>query len=170
MILHGHTPRDLLAFTIISIPKDMIASLCTSDNYRGILCSMLFVRCLIMYLCDDILYTAEMQFGFKQKHSTVVCSLIYKEVVSNYVQNGNNVYSCLLDASKACGRIHFGKLLAILIERNVSFCSYVLYWMRTHDSSLVCHEICVSKYFPVSNGVKQGGVLTPTLFSLSIYI
>ena len=36
MIVHGHTPKDLLASTIISIPKDMRASLCKSDNYRGI--------------------------------------------------------------------------------------------------------------------------------------
>ena len=52
-IVHGHTPKDLLAFTIISIPKDMRVSLCKSDNYRGI--SLQFVRCLIMLLCDEFL-------------------------------------------------------------------------------------------------------------------
>ena len=36
MILHGHTPRDLLASTTKYITKDMRASLCKSDNYRGI--------------------------------------------------------------------------------------------------------------------------------------
>ena len=36
MIVHGHIPKDLLVSTIISIPKDMRASLCKSDNYRGI--------------------------------------------------------------------------------------------------------------------------------------
>ena len=45
-----------------------------------------------MYLCDEFLYTSEMQFGFEQNHSTVLCSLMYKEVVSNYLQNGSNVY------------------------------------------------------------------------------
>ena len=29
-------PKDQLASTIIYIPKDMRASLCTSDNYRGV--------------------------------------------------------------------------------------------------------------------------------------
>ena len=37
----GHTPRDLLASTIISIPTDMRASLCRSNNYKGIF----FVQC-----------------------------------------------------------------------------------------------------------------------------
>ena len=36
-----------------------------------------------------------MQFEFKQNHSTVLCSLVYTEVVSNYLQNGSNVYSCI---------------------------------------------------------------------------
>ena len=63
-----------------------------------------------------------MQLGFKQHHSTVLCSLMYKDVVSNYLQNGNNVYSCLLDASKAFDRIHIEKLFAILIDSNVHLC------------------------------------------------
>ena len=94
----------------------MTASLCKSDNYRGI--SLFNAICkvfdyVIMYLCADLLYTSEMQFEFKRNHCTVVCSLMYKEVVSNYLQNRSNVYSCLLDASKAFDRIHFGKLFAI---------------------------------------------------------
>ena len=49
------------------------------------------------------------------------------------------------------------------------YVSYVLYWILTQDSSLVCHGIIVfSKYVSVSNGVKQGGVLSPTLFSIYI--
>ena len=174
MIVHGHTPKDLLASTIISIPKDMRASLCKSDHYRGI--SLFNAICkvfdyVIMHLCDEFLYASEMQFGFKQNHSTVLCSLMYKEVVSNYFQNGSNVYSCVLDASKAFDRIHFGKLFAILIERNVP-----LYFIRlildayTRQQSRVSWKNCFSKYFSVSNGVKQGGVLSPTYRQVIIKI
>ena len=86
-----------------------------------------------------------MQFGYKQNHSTVLCSLIYKEVVSNYLQNGNNVYSCLLDASKAFDRIDFRKVFAIYIERHVPFCFIRLYLMRTQCRSIVCHGLCVQR-------------------------
>ena len=41
-----------------------------------------------------------MQFGYKKGHSTTVCTLVYKEVISHYVNNNTSVYSCLLDASK----------------------------------------------------------------------
>ena len=55
MMVHGHT-RDLLASTIIYIPKDMRTSLCKSDNYRGIsLLNAIFkvFDYVIMYLSDD---------------------------------------------------------------------------------------------------------------------
>ena len=62
-----------------------------------------------------------MQFGFKRNHSTVLCSAIYIEISNNYVNEGSDVYnSCLIDASKAFDRVHWGRLLKILIERNVS--------------------------------------------------
>ena len=44
-----------------------------------------------------------MQFGFKNM-STTMCSLIYKEVIGHYLTNGSNVYSCLLDITKAFDR------------------------------------------------------------------
>ena len=107
-----------------------------------------------------------MQFGFKQNHSTVLCSLIYREVVSNYLQNGSNVNSCLLDASNAFDRIHFGKLVYILIKRNAHFCFIRLILdAYTGQQSRVSWNTCVSEYFPVCNEMKQGGVLVPTLFS-----
>ena len=123
-----------------------------------------YLQCFIMYLYDDFLYTSEMQFGFKQNHSTVLCSLMYKEVVSNYFQNGSNVYSCLLDASKAFDCIHFGKLFAILIERKIPLCCIRLILDDyTRQQSRVSWNNRFSKYLSVSNGEKQGGILSPTL-------
>ena len=94
-------------------------------------------------------------------HSTVLCSQIHKEVVSNY--------NFILDASQAFDRIHFGKLLATLIERNVPFCFICLILdTYTRQQSRVSWDNCVLKYFYISNGVEQGGVLSPTLFSIYI--
>ena len=45
--------------------------------------------------------------------------MVYLENMQYYRQHGSQVYSCLLDASKAFDRIHYGKLLNILISRKL---------------------------------------------------
>ena len=88
MLVHGYTPDDLLKSSIISIPKDNTASLKSSDNYRGIplfniICKLFDNVILLLY--GNELQSSDMQFGFKQGHSTTLCSLIYKEVVNHYL-------------------------------------------------------------------------------------
>ena len=58
------------------------------------------------FLYGNYLSTADMQFGYKKGHSTTMCTLIYKEIINQYINNGSDVYSCLLDASKAFDRVN----------------------------------------------------------------
>ncbi len=67
----------------------------------------------------DKLQTSDMQFAFKDKHSTVMCSLVVKEVVCYYVTNKSDVYSCCVDATKAFDRVKHDKLFELLIERKI---------------------------------------------------
>ena len=61
---------------------------------------------VIINLYDKQLKTSDMQFGFKSNHSTTMCSAIYMEIINQYKMKGSNVYSCMLDASKAFDRVH----------------------------------------------------------------
>ena len=65
----------------------------------------------MFFLFGSQLEASDMQFGFKRAHSTVMCSLILKEIVDHYLHHSNNVCSCLLDSSKAFDRVHYGRLL-----------------------------------------------------------
>ena len=162
MLTHGYTPDDLLLSTIISIPKDSRGSMSSSDNYRGISMSNSLCKLfdyIFIELNVDSLKTGDMQFGFKRNHSTVLCSAIYIETINLYsVNEGSNVYSCLIDASKAFDTVHWGRLFKILIERNVS-----TLFIRLLLDSYIRQKSCMgwgvfkSKYFSLSNGVKQGG-------------
>ncbi len=122
MSVHGHTANDLLYSNIVSIPKNLRASLSSSDNYRDIalccsLCKVLDLVILEQY--GQYLNTSDLQFGFKQGHSTTPSTVIYMETVNYFVQRHCDVFSCLLDASKAFNKVHYGKLFKLLIKRNV---------------------------------------------------
>ena len=71
-----------------------------------------------LFLHGNYLNTSDMQFGNTKGHSTTICTLIYKEIINLYINNGSDVYSCLLDASKAFDRVHHGKLFRILVSEN----------------------------------------------------
>ena len=114
IIYHGHYPDNLLKSTIISIPKDAKASLSNVDNYRGISLSNSINKVfdyVIIELYQNTLMSSDMQFAYKSQHSTALCSVVYFETLQYYKQNGSQVYSCLLDASKAFDRIHYGNYL-----------------------------------------------------------
>ena len=87
MIRLGYNPRELLLLWIISIPKDMKSSLRYSNNYRSI--SLFNAICkvydhAIIFLCYNKFITSDMQFGFKANHSTVMCSLVFHEIINHY--------------------------------------------------------------------------------------
>ena len=48
-----------------------------------------------------------------------MCTLTYKEIINQYINNDSDVYSCLLDPSKAFDRVHYGKLFRILLKKKL---------------------------------------------------
>ena len=119
-----------------------------------------------MHTCNDYLYTSDMQFGFNPQHSTTMCSLVYHEIIHHYMSNNNNVYSCLLDATKAYDKVNYGKLFHMLWNRKISLCIIRLL-MESFERQMtrVMWNSHVSDYF-ISNGVKQGGVISAVMFNL----
>ena len=157
---------------IISIPKDNRGSMNSSDNYRGISLSNSICKLYDYVFIDlnmDYLKTDDMQFGFKNNHSTVLCTAVYIETINHYMNEGSDVYSCLIDASKAFDRVHWGEHFSILIEKKLSYI-----FLRLVFDSYIRQKACVawgafrSQYFLFKNGVKQGGVLFPIFFTIYI--
>ena len=170
MLIHCYNAIDSVLSSIISTPKDIRSSLGICDNYRGFslfngICTLF--NYVIIHTCNDYLYTSDMQFGFKPQRSTTMCSLVYHEIINHYMSNNSNVYSCLLDASKAFDKVHYGKLFNILLNRKVPFCIIRLL-MDSFERQMarVMWNFHVSDYFSISNGVKQGVVISPVMFNL----
>ena len=113
------------------------------------------------------LITSDNQFGFKREHGTDLCIFTVKSVIKYYYLHNSPVYTCFLDASKAYDRVNHWTLFRKLPYRSIHILivRMLMYWYTKQ-------ELCIrwgaemSPYFTIFNGVRQGGILSPSLFAV----
>jgi hypothetical protein len=172
IVVHGDIPDSFLRSSIIPIPKGKRGTSSASTNFRGITLSSIYGKIfdnIVLFRYGDRLSSSELQFGFKSKSSTNLCTMVLKESISYYSHHQSTVFCTFLDASKAFDRVRYCKLFRLLVDRQVPalivrvlMTFYVGNFVRVQWSGIV------SDYFLAGNGVKQGGVLSPVLFCLYI--
>ena len=84
MLCHGYVPTSVLHAAVIPIPKNAKLNLSSTQNYRAIALSSIFRKILdtiIMSLQSEYLMTSELQFGFKEHYSPIICSTLLVETV-----------------------------------------------------------------------------------------
>ena len=116
--------------------------------------------------------TDDHQFGFKSQHATHMCIFTVKSVIKYYTKQNSSVFTCFLDAAKAFDRVSHWTLFSKLIQRNIPLVivRIISFWYQTQTMCIKLGKFN-SMYFKVSNGVRQGGVLSPKLFAiLMIYL
>ena len=168
MLRHGCSPDGMLMGTMVPLPKGRWNVYSDSKNYRALTISSLLGKILdniILNMESTKLCTNDLQFSFKANCSTTMCTTMIRETISYFVNKDSNVYGLVLDATKAFDRINYCKLFRILLERNVNplICRLLLN-MYTNQKLRVKWANEFSSEFSVTNGVKQGGVISPLLF------
>ena len=113
------------------------------------------------------LITDDLQFGFKENSSTIICTQLLIETIEYYNSNNTDCFMLLLDASKAFDRIEYSTLFNNLRNRNMCPVTLRLIMnMYISQKMQVRFSNVLSSQFTVGNGVKQGGVLSPILFTV----
>ena len=169
----GITDFKFNSSILVPLVKDNSKSASISSNYRAIslnpILNKLFEYVLMEILQNLKIKTDSAQFGFKSNVSTTMCSFAVRETIDYYKSNDSNVYAAFLDASKAFDLIKHSKMFECLLNTNL--CPSILRiiaMMYLVGNCRVQWNNDKSRSFDLKNGVKQGGVLSPFLFSIYI--
>ena len=170
-IAHGFLPSSFMSVLIKPIYKKK-GSVRDIDCYRPIALANCISKLFEAILRDKLyryLFSSSNQFGYKKKSNTDTCLYVFKEIIDVYDKCDSNLYCCFLDASKAYDRISHKTLFNQLIKRNVPiiFVRIIAYWYKFQQLYIKWGNT-TSTSFSVSNGVRQGSVLSPYLFCVYV--
>ena len=97
-----------------------------------------------------------------------MCIYVLKEVIDRH----RSLYGYMfLDVSKAFDRVKHSILFQKLIDRGVPgyIVRLLIYWY-SNQTMCIRWSGKLLEHFGVTNGVRQGGILSPHLFNIYIYV
>ena len=109
------------------------------------------------------------QQGFQKELGCLTASFNIHETIFHNLELGSNVYVCFLDTSKAFDTVWRPGLMIKLHELGITgkLWSIINQCHQNTESAIIVNQI-QSEWFPVLQGVRQGGVLSTFLYLLFI--
>ncbi|BHF65014.1 hypothetical protein SprV_0200802300 [Sparganum proliferum] len=168
----GEVPQDFKDATIVHLYKRKgNRQLC--DNHRGIpllnIAGKIFARMLLNrlnnHLEQDLLL--ESQCGFRRHRGTTDMIFAARQLQKKCQEMRTHLYSTFVDLTKALDTVNREGLWKIMQKFSCPE-RFIEMVRQLHDGTIarITDNGAVSEAFAVTNGVKQGCVLVPTLFSL----
>ena len=157
---------------ITPIVKNRLGNLSSSDNYRPIMDSSVFLKlfeyCLKLKIEPFILLN-DRQHGFRKSYSTATACFILKETIMNYTNSNSDVYGCFLDISKAFDSVDHHIMINQLYKLGIPACivNIIDFWYANQIVNVRFMNV-LSNDWRIGNGVRQGGVLSGLLFNVYI--
>ena len=160
--------------TIFPIYKGKGKDPLSTKSYRGITLTSVLAKTLEYVLLDRILPTLSdrnipqlTQTAYQKGVSCAEAIFACQEVISKVTREGDSVYSCFYDLASAFDTVEYPVLLESMHNAGISGKAWRLIkqWY-TNSQSCVRIQGSTSTPFSLHRGVRQGSVLSPTLFLL----
>jgi len=168
----GTVPQDLRDAVIVSLYKNK-GEKSDCSNYRGItllsIAGKILARLLLNRLIPTIAEenTPESQCGFRANRGTTDMVFVLRQIQEKCREQNMGLYAAFIDLTKAFDTVSRDGLWKIL-QRLGCPPKFLTIIRQLHEGQMgqVKHNGSLSASFPITNGVKQGCVLAPTLFSI----
>ena len=166
----GVIPTDLKQSIFITLPKKSKAQSCT--EYRTISLMSHVTKLLLKVIEQRIVKkidneVSRLQSGFRTGSGTREGIFNLRTVCKQAIDLGKDVYICFIDYTKAFDRVKHSKIIECLSEIGIDDKDLQIitkmYWEQT---AVVRTEHDITEEFQVKKGVRQGCVLSPSLFNL----
>ena len=166
--------RILLLSTLIPIIKDKLGDASVSGNYRSIAISSFILKLfdwVTIILCNDSLHLDALQFGYQSGCSPTMCTWAVVESIDYFLRNGSDVYTCMMDMSKAFDHVNHSLLFEKLFNRGMPsiFIRFLIATYRKQTANVKWNGE-LSNEFQLCNGVKQGAVLSAILYCVCVFL
>ena len=170
-----HVPPAFSLGIIIPITKHV--SNCNGDRfseYRRITISPVLSKVFELCILENIkqfLVTSDLQLGFKKGLGCNHAIYTVREVVNYFTTNNSTVNLCAIDLTKAFDRVNYFLLFSKLMDRNIPH-NVIVLLLRWYSNStaMVRWKALMSSAVPISAGVCQGGVLSPSICLLPLWM
>ena len=164
-VFHGTVTREILCCAFLPLFKGGLKNPAKFESYRAIAGASQILKIfeyVILILWGDKMCTDSMQFGFKKETSTTQCSWLVLEVAQWFYQRGGMVHAAFLDLKMAFDKCLFSNLFIKLREKGIpSIIVRVLCFAYQEQKAWVRLGCRNSSTFDISNGTRQGSVLSP---------
>ena len=166
MLSSGLVPDKFNTSVLIPIPKGNKLSM--PSDYRPIsistpLCTLF--ELLIRKSMPFLEYLHPNQFGYKKETSCKSAYFVVNETLNHYKDSNSNCHAVSLDAAKAFDKLWRDGLFFKLIPWTEPGIWRLLYRYYNESFVMVILDDFKSDVFKISEGVKQGGILSSFLFN-----
>ena len=168
-LVHGTVTLSILSCAFLPLYKGGHKKPEQFTSYRAIAGASQLLKLwdyVVLELWGGHLSTDSMQFGFKKKMSTAHCSWLVIEVCGYFLRRGSSVYVALMDCSMAFDKCLFSKLFQKLSSKLPFIVVRALLWVYQEQSGCVKLGGRRSETFTLTNGTRQGSVLSPALWCI----
>jgi Reverse transcriptase (RNA-dependent DNA polymerase) len=155
--LHGVLPYNF-STNVLRVLHDKSGDSSDVNDYRAISIPTAMSKLIEATLFESInsnMPLVDYQFGFKQSHSTAICTEVFKRVTDYYTDRGSYFFACFVYFSKAFDRVNYWKLFHMLLDDGVDkqIVRLLSYW---YSSQEICvrWKSCASTFFTMGNGTR----------------